>query len=1017
MIKLHLDEGLNDEQVLRNRKVYGDNCVDFSDFLPFKSRLISSVSHVFSIIMFALIAITFVVALKLNENDQIGQKVFAMPVACIVAAFFIVCIGIEGGFKHKGFLILTIFSVVQLGGTVYEYISSDSDITVFYYHIGLYILILSTVTLNDIFQRRRIKCQFLLNKHDDDIPYKVIRNNDICLAKRRDIVVGDLIVIHKGEIVPADCEIIESINIQVDDSAFSAAKSMNLDSEDNDNSHNHSVTDNILFRGVRIVNGYCVAKAIKVGNSVRFSKQIGTLKFKETDNSILHMKTARLAFYLNRVAFVFAILFCFVRLITFFGGGGLDEQINDKVIQASNTIIETLMIAVMVMIIADKSVVSNVCNLTIAFNLKNIIKRKFIPFSSNACYNLAATDVLCLDETNFLSNNFCKVAHASFSNISQERLAEMIAANTNAYIVHDADNKLTTLGDPIEIAMLKWLDDKDADYIELRKNVVFVDRREADSHHSLATIVKSEEIPGKHLVYVKGDPEYIMSLTDMTLAEINDYKSQLNSAWEKGWKTVAFAFGIIEEDENPFIDDILNLHNLNFAGILAFEFSPAANLKPSLSSIENSDIDVCLFTYDNKTLATSFANTLGIPMDAESADNALAKVGEERINKLKSEFFSVICLENGHNKHSIVNELKSQHSSIALYEQTVQDKKKINDKDCVLLTTDKFSENNDDVVKITESSFSTVYNAIICARSLVKNVQFFLLYYLTISAVICGGVLWSAFYLTDFPVSTTNLLWIYMLLNFVALPALTILPNTKLKCSDSFKATDKLFTKNMIFHAAFFAGAILMMLICCLFIIKYSNLHSIYNFITVNLPHHQGVNACERAILFMAVVLFMFWHLFNIRTFRDGVNTINIVSGHKFFLWPAALLLISSFSLIQFAGVFFHSISLPLSDWGWAIVLVSVVLWMNELFFFLARNKFVILSSTKRQVSLLPSRAHKLKNLLTKILRSLSKWCTYLMKYCKSAGRSIWHLFKYLFKQLCKLMIKAIDYIEKLKNK
>ena len=127
MIKLHLDEGLNDEQVLRNRKVYGDNCVDFSDFLPFKSRLISSVSHVFSIIMFALIAITFVVALKLNENDQIGQKVFAMPVACIVAAFFIVCIGIEGGFKHKGFLILTIFSVVQLGGTVYEYISSDSD--------------------------------------------------------------------------------------------------------------------------------------------------------------------------------------------------------------------------------------------------------------------------------------------------------------------------------------------------------------------------------------------------------------------------------------------------------------------------------------------------------------------------------------------------------------------------------------------------------------------------------------------------------------------------------------------------------------------------------------------------------------------------------------------------------------------------------------------------------------------------------------------------------------------------
>ena len=1017
MIKLHLDEGLNDEQVQRNRKVYGDNCVAFSEIFPFKSRLISSVSHVFSIIMFALIAVTIVVALKLNENDQIGQKVFAMPVACTVAAFFIVFIGIEDGFKHKGFLILTIFSVVQLGCTVYEYILSGSDITLFYYHLGLYILILFAVTLNDIFRQRKIKCQFLLNKHDDDTPYKVIRNNSICLAKRRDIVVGDLVVIHKGEIVPADCEIIDSINLQVDDSVFNNANVMNQDSEENDNSLNHSASENILFRGVRIVNGYCVAKVIKVGNSVRFFKQIRTLKFKESDNSVLHTKTARLAFYLNKVAFVFAILFCSIRLVTFFCGGGLDEQINDRVIQASKIIIETFMIAVVVMIIADKSVVSNACNLAIAFNLKNIIKRKFIPYSSTACYNLAATDVLCLDETKFLSNNFCKVAYSSFSNISQDRLAEMIAVNTNAYIVHGTDKNHSTWGDPIEIAMLRWLDDKDADYIELRKNVVFVDRREATFYQSLATIVKSEEIPGKHLVYVKGDPEYIMSLTDMTLAEINDYKSQLHSAWQKGLKTVAFAFGIIEEDENPFIDDILNLHNLNFAGFFAFEFSPAVNLKQSLSSIDNSDVDVCFFTDDNKTLATSFSKALGMPLNAESVDNTLAKINDERPNEQKLERFSVISLENGHNKHSIINDLKSQYSSIALYEQTVQDKKKIYDKDCVVLTTDKFSENNDDVVKLTESSFSTVYNAIICARALVKNVQFFLLYYLTISAVICGVLVWSAFYLTDFPISTTNLLWIYILLNFVALPALTLLPDTKLKCSDSFKATDKLFTKNMIFHAAFFACAILMMLIGSLFIIKYNNLHSIYNFITVNLPHHQGVNACERAILFMAAVLFMFWHLFNIRTFRDGVNTMNIVSGHKFFLWLAFLLLISSFSLIQFAGVLFHSNSLPLSDWGWAIVLASGVLWMNELFFFLARNKFVIVSSAKRQVSLLPNRTQKLKILLIKFFSCLYKWCKYLMKCCKSAGRSIWHLLNYLFKQFCKLLVKVIDYIEKLKHK
>lgn len=1009
MIKLHLDKGLNDEQVQRNRKVYGDNCAAFSGCVPFKARFLASLSHLFSIIMFALIAVTFVVALKLNENDQIGQKVFAMPIACALATLFIVFIGAEGGFKRKGFLILTVLSVLQLGTTVYEYILSDSDISVFYYHLGLFLLILFTVALIDIFHRKRIKCQFLLNKHEDETLYKVIRNKSICLVNRSEIVVGDLIIIHNGEIVPADCEIIEAINLQIDGSVFHVTDIMRNLSGENDSSHNHSATENLLFRGMRITKGYCVVKVVKVGNSVSFLEQTGSLKFKESDNSFLHVKTSRLAIYFKKVTFVVALLFCCVRLSTFFFGGGLDEQMTDRTVQASKTIIDTFMIVAMMMIIADKSILSNTCNSTIAFNLRYLIKKGFIPYSGKVCYDLAATDVVCLDATKFLSNNLCKVAFSSFLNISQERMAEMIAANTNAYIVSDTDNNTSTWGDSIEIAMLRWLNDKYVDYIALRNNVVFVDRRESVANHSLATIVKSEDIPGKHLVYVKGDPDFIMSLTDMTLAEINQCKTQLYSCWKKGWKTVAFAFGIIEENENPFDDDALCLHNMNFAGFLAFEFSHSADLEHSLSSIVNSDVDLCFFTHDNEILATSLANRFGIPVDTELVDNKLAEGNDDSHEKGKYQHVNLVCLHNSHNKHDLVNKLKSDYASVALYEQTVHDQQEAYDKNCIVLTTDKLSERNDDMVKLTDSSVSSVYNAIISARTLVKNVRFFLLYYFTISATIFGILLWSAFYVTDFPISSMNLLWVYILLNFIALPALTLLPNSILRYSVPFRATDKLFTKNMILHAVFFAGIMFLVLVGCLFIIKYNNLHSLYNFFTVNLPHNQGVNPSERSIFFMAVCLFMFWQLFNIRTFRDEANMVNIISGHKFFLWLAFLLLVSSFCLLQFAGFLFHSSSLHVYDWAVAIVVTSAVLWMNELFFLLARNKFVIITFAKRQATLMPTRIHKFKLLLTKSFK-------YLFKWTKSAGRMICHLFKQFYKLLCKMLIKIIDFLQHLKK-
>ena len=1010
MIKLHLDEGLNDEQVLRNRKVYGDNSVSYSNPFPFKLRMLGAIRHLFSIIMLALIALTFVFALKLNENEQIGEKVFAMPIACAIATLFVIFIAMEGGLKRRGFLILTILAVLQLGVTVYEYIFTESDFFIFFHNIGLFLCILLVVLLNNFFIRKKYKNEFLLNIQEDGTPTKVIRNNTICLIKRNEIVVGDLLIIHKGEIVPADCQIIEGINLQVDESIHHESNSIRNYTEDK-NEFENQTSQRPLCRGWLIVDGYCIAKVTKVGDSVRFSEQIGFSKFKETDNSFFQEKTSRIASKFYIITCIFAILFCCVRFYTWFFGGVNNEQMPDGGLQAVKIIIETFLIASTALIFADRSVFTNACNSTIALNLMRMKMNGFIPYSFHSFYNLAATNLLCLDETKFLSGNLCKVSYSSFNNISNERLVEMIAANTTAYIIHETDNKQLNWGDSIEIAMLEWVMEQSSDYILLRNKVTFVDRRESKDNHSLATIVKSDEIPGKHLVYVKGDPDYIMKLTDMTLAEIEECENQLHECWNKGWKTVAFAFGIINEEENPFVNDILNLHNLNFAGFLAFEFSPADNLKQSLACIESLGVDVMFYANDNQISAHSFANALGVLKnddDKDLSDSNLTHVNNndndsEKLNK----HINFSYFESENHKQDYLMKQKSRYSVITLFEHNAHGKQElIEDDDCVILTDQILSDKYGNIVNLFNTSLSTLYKAIILGRAIINNIRFYILYYLTFSAVIGGLLLWNAFSFNELIISSTNLLWVFIILNFIALPALALSPRIKYDFPHEFKLNEILFTKKMMLYAIVFACVILAILIYCLYFINNNNLHSLYNFLTVNLPHHPGVNSYERSILFMGIILFSFWQLINIKSFKDESNALRVISNSKIFFFVSFIILISSFSLMQFGGYLIGSAALEISDWIAAIVVTSAIVWINELFFLLTRKKHLFASFGKRQMSLLPSRLQSLKKVSIKCFKWLTKWS-------KSSISNIFRILKNIFKWFCKLLIKLLDYIQK----
>lgn len=1011
-MKLNLSIGLKDEQVVRNRKVYGDNAVHLSGYVPFKSLLLSVLSHPIVIFMMAAIAVSFVAALKLNEDEQIGQRVFAMPVAAAIATSFLIVMGVEGALKFKKFLLLVCLAILYLSISVAAYILNNCDINVFNIHWGFFFILLFTVTLFRFFQWRENKNFFLLNKTYNQTPVKVIRNNNIYVIERERVVVGDVVVLHKGEVVPADCEVLSQMNLSASDYPISSQN----EEDDNDgpkpgSERNEEGNCQFLYKGCRINDGYCLAKVVNVGSSVKFSELL-SYNILSTDSSSIKQKLSKLASVIQKCGYVFALLFCLSRFFAL-----LRSPFPDSTgwVEWADFSLETMIVSTVIILFTDNCVINMLYSWAVAFNIKDFIKQGGLPRSLDSIYNAAAVDLVCLDLTKVFAERTWRVSHHSFYNISQERLYEMIAVNSNAFIAVDNNNNSVRWGNPLEVAELEWIDKNNCDYLKFRENIVFVDRRELKLHDCLATVIRSEEVPGKHLLYVKGDPDYIMSLTDMTLAEMNDCNDNIHLCINNGWKTVAFAYGIINDDEIPFANGDISLHNLNFAGFMAFEPTFPTDLFTSLSELESTGVDVKFIARDNSDFALAFAQKSGLLDDCD-VYNYNANAHNDNYDKynLKKKR-QLVLFPNEKDQDQKIQDfyqtLKSHYSIIMSCDRKTEDESCYLSlkSDIIIASTGDDVNKKDNVNKkhsfvLNSFSIKNIADIIFSGRKLVKNIQLFILFFTTFAATTFGVMTISNFFLRDLPLSPVCLMWFYIVVYFLATSALISLPVLNKNDLTVFKNSEKLYDRKMIMHTFLFTSILTLLLLWILKVMMDRNINSIYNFITIYLPHQQGISLSERSIFFLALSSFSFWHLFNLRTFDSEVNLLSKFKLCKTFLWFSFAIIIGSFLILQFGYLFFNVNIVSGYDWIAIIFLSSSVLLFNQFFFLFLYKKTIIAAIGKRQAMLLPERLSSLKNIFVSGLKYLKKS---ILRLCDTFIKFI----KYIFKKFIKLLIRIMDFI------
>ena len=192
--------GLTDAQVLESREKYGLNILTPPEKETLWDRLRKTCTHWIPLSLAILVAITVVAAALLT--GRLGQVIWVMPAILLLATLFIIVVGFFGGFKDPLFRILITAFVLSIGISIYEFEWAGASFSTFFEPIGIIVALLLATGVAYFLERSNEKTFQSLNKVNDDTPVKVIRNDNVSQVARRDIVVGDIVIVETGEEVP-----------------------------------------------------------------------------------------------------------------------------------------------------------------------------------------------------------------------------------------------------------------------------------------------------------------------------------------------------------------------------------------------------------------------------------------------------------------------------------------------------------------------------------------------------------------------------------------------------------------------------------------------------------------------------------------------------------------------------------------------------------------------------------------------------------------------------------------------
>lgn len=937
MNQKHHYTGLTDAQVLESRQKYGVNVLTPPEKESLWDTFKETCTHWIAISMLALIVISTITAGVLCGG--MGVVVWSMPAIIAFATVLILVVGFFGGFEDPLFKILIMAFVLSIGISIYEFVWGGAGFKTFFEPIGIIVALVLATSIAFFLERSNEKTFQSLNEVNDDTLIKVIRNNNVCQVPRKDIVVGDIVLLESGEEIPADCELLESLNLSVNESSLTgelqAAKTTNPEMFDKEATY----ASNLIMKGTVILEGYCTAKVLAVGDKTESGKVFEAAQVDEGGSTPLSEELDGLADLITKASYVFAALIVIGRLFIYFYEGDASFATGDDWISFITYVLNTIMIAVTLIVVAVPEGLPMSVTLSLAFSMRKLMKENTLPRTMHSCETMGATSVICTDKTGTLTQNQMQVADTKLSDVTDDFLTEMISVNTTANLDLSDKNSAKVIGNPTEGALLLWLKSKNVDYLSIRENAEIIDRLPFSTENKyMATVVKSVS-KGRTYVFVKGAPEILLGMSAISEADKETYGADLLNYQNKTMRTLGLAYTEVRENEKVIENGKLNTNGLTFVGIFAISDPIRKEVPAAIKECLNAGVQVKIVTGDTSGTAKEIGRQIGLWNEKDTDKNILtgsefAAMSDEEL-KDRVVDIKILSRARPNDKERLVKLLKQRGQVVAATGDGTNDAPALNAADVGLSMGDGTAvakESSD--MTIQDNSFSTIANAVMWGRSLYKNIQRFLLFQLTVNVTACFLVLVGAFMGTESPLTVTQMLWINLIMDTFAAIALASLPPSRKVMED--KPRDRnasILSKPMRIEILGVGFFFFFLLVAMLYIFEHGEYTSMCDlFLNLHIGERDGLSTYELTLLFTTFVMTHFFYLFNARAFETGKSALHF-KGCQGLLAIVAVIFLGQVAMVEIPLLqdFFNVCGLILEDWVIIILGSSLVLWIREI--------------------------------------------------------------------------------------
>ena len=431
----------------------------------------------------------------------------------------------------------------------------------FFEPVGIFFAIMLASCVGFVFEVKANKAFDVLNTVNDDILVKVIRDGHICQISRKEVVVGDIVVLETGEEIPADGRLLEAISLQINESTLTGEPMVSKTTNEADFDADATYPSNVVMRGTTVVDGHGVMQVEKVGDETGYGKVYEGSQIENNIDTPLQMQLAGLAKVISKAGYAIAAI-TFVALLTKTLLASSDMSVMDLI----SHILNAFMVAVTLIVVSVPEGLPMSVTLSLALSMNRMLKTNNLVRKMHACETMGATTVICTDKTGTLTQNQMQVYQTNFYNLKDQKLGddelsnlikEGISTNSTAFLDY-SDGKVKTMGNPTEAALLLWLNGQQQNYLELRENAPVVDQLTFSTERKyMATIVRSPLL-GKRILYVKGAPEIVLANSnrvaiDGTYKSVGECKEriekQLLDYQNQAMRTLGFAYQIIEDNQ------------------------------------------------------------------------------------------------------------------------------------------------------------------------------------------------------------------------------------------------------------------------------------------------------------------------------------------------------------------------------------------------------------------------------------------------------------------------------------